>query len=194
MNGYKNMDLKVDLILLNQDTVQDFIDKYRGNIKSLMQRLVIIVYLDDFMYIDGRFKEKLIIIKELLKKNNIEFDEKTFESYNVELEKRTEDKSPRGKTAILDYYNDLNKFISNNDIEFDRLTDIYETIKIMDSIYIYKKKNDKNSSKVILFLTDIKYKIELFNIKNKLQALMNCKCINIESEKVKKITDSSVKI
>jgi len=194
MNGYKNIDLKVDLILLNQDTAQDFIDKYRENIKSLMQRLVIMIYLDDFMYIDGRFKEKLIIIKELLKNNNIEFDEKTFESYNVELEKRTEDKSPRGKRAILDYYNDLNKFISNKDIEFDIITDIYETIKIMDSIYIYKKKNDKNSSKVILFLTDIKYKIELFNIKNKLQTLMNCKSINKESEKVKKITDSSVKI
>ena len=194
MNQYKNIDLKVDLMLLNQDTAQEFINKYKDNIKKLIQCIRILIYLDDFMYIDVVFKEKIIFIKELLKKNNIQFDEETFESDIVELDKRIEEKSPRVKTAIIDYYSDLNKYIDNNDVDFDRFTDICESVRIMDSFYIQNKGMDNSSSKVILFLTDIKYKIELFNIKNKLQTLMNCKCINKESEKVKKITDSSVKI
>lgn len=183
MNKYKNMDLKVDLLLLNQDTADDFINKYKDNIKLLIQCIKILIYLDDFMYIDEILKNKLILVKEILIKNQIEFDQKTFESDIVELDKRMKYKTPRGKTAIMDYYNDLNKFITNNDFEIDRLNHIKDTIKMMDYYYMQIKNNEDSSNRVILFLTDIKYKIELYNIETNLYKLMN-------SKKVKKMTKS----
>lgn len=175
MEEYKNIDLKIDLMLLDKETVNIFIDKYKDNIQYLFQRLKVLIYLDDFMYIDNIVRDKLILLGNVLPKKQIEFNEKNLQNDIVELNDKASKRTPRENTAILAYYKDLNEYILKNDIEFERLTDIYKTIIMMNDIYITKRNNDCKTNKIILFLNDIKYNLEFCNIKNNMHTLMNCK-------------------
>lgn len=175
MEEYKNIDLKIDLMLLNNKNINDFIDKYKDDLQYLFQRLKILIYLDDFMYIDNIVRDKLILLGNVLTKKELDFDEKNLQNDIIELNAKTTKKTARENTAILAYYKDLNEYMTKNDINLERLDDICKTIIMMNNIYINKRNNDCKTNKVILFLNDIKYNIEFCNIKNNMHRLMNCK-------------------
>lgn len=176
MTQYKNIDLKIDLLLLNVSTEIFFIEKYKDNLESLINRIKILIDLDDFIYIDEEIRNKLLHLDEIFKEYSIDNYNGIIKEDVLEQEKKDISKLPRRKTAVLAYYQDLRDYISKNNIDYDRLTDIYESVRIMDIIYEKNKNNEEiNSNKLFVFLSNVKYKIELNTIQNILQDLMSKK-------------------
>lgn len=174
MTQYKNIDLKIDLLLLNVSTEIFFIEKYKDNLNALIKRIRILIYLDDFIYIDEELKNKLLHLDKIFKEYNFDKYNGAIKEDVLEQGKKDISKLPRRKTAVLTYYHDLKEYITKNNIDYDRLSDIYESVRLMDVIYEKNKYSDvdRNSNKLLVFFSDVKYKIELHYIQNILQDLM----------------------